>query len=67
MKRKTIRSGYSSPTVHKQSPELDNDYPYISNATIYAQGSHRNLIVVNGRIRSNTIQEKVEEQLLNQC
>jgi hypothetical protein len=54
-----------SPTIPKPSPEIGGEYPFKPTATIYAQGSRRNLVIVNGRIRTNTIQEEVEEQLLN--
>ena len=60
-------SAHSSIQNTPTPPELDGGYPYKTTETIYAQGSRRNLLVVNGRIRANSIQEELEEQLLNRC
>ena len=57
----------SSPNIPNNNSELIAEYPYKQAATIYAQGSRRNLILVNGRIRTNPFQEEVEEKLLSHC
>lgn len=55
----------SSPNISSHKSDDIVDYPYQQTATIYAQGSHRNLVLVNGRIRTNQTQDEVEDKLLN--
>ena len=49
--------------LHVNDPSIL--YPYKPSETVYAQGSHRSLVLVNGGIQTNTIQEVVEEHLFN--
>ena len=77
--RSQTRNSYSSPitekrqlclpssTISRANHDVGGDYPYKHPETIYAKGSRRNLVIMNGRMRVNAIQEKVEEQILSSC
>ena len=53
----------SPSSITVKSTKQSFCYPYKPSEMIYAQGSHRSLVLVNGGIGNNTIQKELEEKL----